>query len=200
MPWRPTGAFELQNAAALAEAEKRWGGHWTHPICRICSIKTSNMLVGGSGERCLSCANCTMVCPTCFCNDMQEVTDLRGMNIERVRVWDSCFSMFSYVHGGNIRPHTRSRYRQWMTHKLASWVDQFGKRGCIGCGRCITWCPVGIDVTAAIEPFERRGDMLNTITAPIATASNPTHVDYPPELRTSRKKLTPSPLTRRVRG
>lgn len=103
-------------------------------------------------QRCLSCANCTMVCPTCFCSRVEEVTDLTGDHAERWREWDSCFTMdFSYIHGGTIRQSTRSRYRQWLTHKLATWFDQFGSSGCVGCGRCITWCPVGIDLTAEVK-------------------------------------------------
>jgi sulfhydrogenase subunit beta (sulfur reductase) len=99
-------------------------------------------------ERCLSCANCTMVCPTCFCTTVEDVTDLTGEHAERRRRWDSCFTVdFSYIHGGSVRATSRSRYRQWMTHKLATWIDQFGVSGCVGCGRCITWCPVGIDIT-----------------------------------------------------
>ncbi len=98
--------------------------------------------------RCLTCANCTMVCPTCFCTTVEDHTDLAGQTAERIRRWDSCFTLdFSYIHGGSVRKETRSRYRQWMTHKLASWIDQFGMSGCVGCGRCITWCPVGIDIT-----------------------------------------------------
>ncbi|HEX9259845.1 MAG TPA: 4Fe-4S dicluster domain-containing protein [Acidimicrobiales bacterium] len=99
-------------------------------------------------DRCLSCANCTLVCPTCFCHTTEDVTDLDGDVAERWRRWDSCFTTaFSYVHGGSIRVSTRSRYRQWLTHKLGTWWDQFGTTGCTGCGRCITWCPVGIDLT-----------------------------------------------------
>ena len=99
-------------------------------------------------ERCLTCGNCTMVCPTCFCTSVEDVTDLTGEEAERWREWDSCFSLdFSYVVGGSVRSSSRSRYRQWMTHKLGTWWDQFGSSGCVGCGRCITWCPVGIDVT-----------------------------------------------------
>jgi ferredoxin len=98
--------------------------------------------------RCLSCGNCTMVCPTCFCSTIEDATDLRDTVAERTRKWDSCFTMdFSYLHGGSVRDETRTRYRQWLTHKFATWVDQFGTSGCVGCGRCITWCPVGIDVT-----------------------------------------------------
>ncbi len=98
--------------------------------------------------RCLACGNCTMVCPTCFCFRVEDVTDLAGEDAERHRSWDSCFTMdHSYLHGGPVRVSNRSRYRQWMTHKLATWIDQFGTSGCVGCGRCITWCPVGIDIT-----------------------------------------------------
>lgn len=102
-------------------------------------------------ERCLSCTNCTMVCPTCFCSTVEDVNDLRGDHSERVRLWSSCFTMeFTHMHGGGIRPTIKDRYRQWMTHKLATWVEQFGTSGCVGCGRCITWCPPGIDITAEV--------------------------------------------------
>jgi sulfhydrogenase subunit beta (sulfur reductase) len=98
--------------------------------------------------RCLNCGNCTMVCPTCFCHTIEDYTDLTGQIAQRWRKLDVCFTLdFSYIHGGSIRATPRSRYRQWLTHKLATWIDQFGCSGCIGCGRCITWCPVAIDIT-----------------------------------------------------
>ncbi len=103
-------------------------------------------------KRCLSCGNCTMVCPTCFCSTVEDVTDLSGNESARMRAWDSCFTMdFSKVAGGNFRITPKSRYRQWLTHKFSSWMEQFGVFGCVGCGRCITWCPVGIDITAEIN-------------------------------------------------
>ena len=106
----------------------------------------------GVADRCLTCANCTLVCPTCFCSTVEETTDLAGQEAERHRRWDSCFTMdFSHIHGGSVRSTARSRYRQWMTHKLATWIDQFGASGCVGCGRCITWCPVGIDITEEVR-------------------------------------------------
>jgi sulfhydrogenase subunit beta (sulfur reductase) len=102
--------------------------------------------------RCLTCANCTMVCPTCFCTTVEDATDLKGEEAQRVRKWDSCFTVdFSYIHGGSIRASPKSRYRQWMTHKLATWIDQFATSGCVGCGRCITWCPVAIDITEEVR-------------------------------------------------
>ena len=113
-------------------------------------------------ERCLTCGNCTMVCPTCFCTSVEDVTDLAGESADRVRTWDSCFSVdYSHIHGGSVRGSGRSRYRQWLTHKFGTWHDQFGTSGCVGCGRCITWCPVGIDVTeelAAIRSTEEGSD------------------------------------------
>ena len=99
------------------------------------------------GERCLSCGNCTSVCPTCFCHSEQDAPALSGAESEHLREWDSCFTRgHSYLHGFTVRPDTRSRYRQWLTHKLGSWHDQSGRRGCVGCGRCLAWCPVGIDI------------------------------------------------------
>lgn len=99
--------------------------------------------------RCLSCTNCTLVCPTCFCTAVEDVTSLAGDRASRTERWDSCFSLdHSYLHGTTVRPDTRSRYRQWLTHKLSTWWDQFGMSGCVGCGRCIAWCPAAIDLTA----------------------------------------------------
>jgi sulfhydrogenase subunit beta (sulfur reductase) len=102
-------------------------------------------------ERCLTCGNCTMVCPTCFCFTIEDTTDLTGQVAERWRRTDSCFTTaFSFISSGSIRTSAKARYRQWLTHKLAAWQDQFGSLGCVGCGRCITWCPVGIDITAEV--------------------------------------------------
>ena len=103
-------------------------------------------------ERCLTCGNCTLVCPTCFCATVEDVTDLTGKQAERWRRWDSCFTMdFSYIHGGSVRYSAAARYRHWLTHKLGTWFDQFGMAGCVGCGRCITWCPAAIDITEEVR-------------------------------------------------
>ena len=110
-------------------------------------------------ERCLGCGSCTFSCPTCFCTTVEDKTDLGGDVATRTRTWDSCFAAdFAYIHGGSVRPTLRERYRQWHTHKLATWVEQFGTSGCVGCGRCTTWCPVGIDLAAeAAAVGESRG-------------------------------------------
>jgi len=101
--------------------------------------------------RCLSCANCTLVCPTCFCTTVEDGSSVAGRDAQRRRKWDSCFTEnFSYIHGGSVRLSVKARYRQWLTHKLAYWIDQFGALGCVGCGRCITWCPGRIDITEEV--------------------------------------------------
>ena len=101
--------------------------------------------------RCLACTNCTMVCPTCFCTTVEDTVDLAGTTAERDQRWDSCFTLdFTLLGGTHVRGTVRSRYRQWLTHKLSTWEDQFGELGCVGCGRCVTWCPVGIDLTEEV--------------------------------------------------
>ena len=123
--------------------------------------------------RCLSCTNCTLVCPTCFCSTVEDVTDLTGQSAERWRRWDSCFTLdHSYLHGGSVRPTTRDRYRQWLTHKLGTWIDQFGHSGCVGCGRCITWCPVGIDLTAEVAAL-REGSAPGTVAGSAVALTEP---------------------------
>jgi sulfhydrogenase subunit beta (sulfur reductase) len=128
-------------------------------------------------DRCLACANCTSVCPTCFCASVEDVSDLSGDHVRRERSWDSCFTMeHSYMNTGTVRKTTASRYRQWLTHKLATWIDQFGTSGCVGCGRCITWCPVGIDLTeevAAIRDTKNGADFERIPATPASAGDKP---------------------------
>ena len=151
---------DLQEAAAKVDAAAR------QQVRRIDSAGIKELLYDNFehprwenvADRCLTCANCTMVCPTCFCTSVEDATDITGDHAERWRRWDSCFTQnFSYIHGGSVRTSGKARYRQWMTHKLASWIDQFGSSGCVGCGRCITWCPVGIDITEEVRAIREGG-------------------------------------------
>jgi sulfhydrogenase subunit beta (sulfur reductase) len=147
---RPAEAAEVARGEELTENASRQMGRSldTENIQQILYQSADHPRWDVVAARCLTCANCTMVCPTCFCTTIEDVIDLGGTRAERLRKWDSCFTMdFSYIHGGSVRPSVRARYRHWLTHKLASWIDQFGTSGCVGCGRCITWCPVGIDIT-----------------------------------------------------
>ncbi|MGD9591737.1 MAG: 4Fe-4S dicluster domain-containing protein [Candidatus Berkiella sp.] len=99
-------------------------------------------------SRCINCANCALACPTCFCSTNEDVSDIEQETTTRTKVWDTCFSQeYSHIHDANVRSSSKSRYRQWLTHKLGTWHDQFDTSGCVGCGRCLTWCPVGIDLT-----------------------------------------------------
>ncbi len=110
-------------------------------------------------KQCLSCGNCTQVCPTCFCHDEVEQPSLDGNNSEHLREWGSCFTQnHSYIHGKTIRPDIKSRYKQWLTHKFSTWHDQYGTSGCVGCGRCITWCPTGIDTPYVIQQICKDDD------------------------------------------
>lgn len=156
--WEPASAYLLQIAQqGLKDAANSM-------IRQIKSLDTvPEMLLSNLehpywselGERCLSCTSCTLVCPTCFCWDVEDSTDLSGNNTQRDRIWDSCFNpAYSSQAGGNTRPTTKSRYRQWLTHKMGSWVQQFGSFGCVGCGLCITWCPAKIDITEEIKVLQ----------------------------------------------
>jgi sulfhydrogenase subunit beta (sulfur reductase) len=142
------GELETAGQVSIRAAEQMGRELATADIKELLYRNSDNPRWDNVAERCLTCGNCTMVCPTCFCTTVDDLTDLTGEHAERWRRWDSCFTLdFSYIHGGSVRISTKARYRQWMTHKLASWIDQFGTSGCVGCGRCITWCPVGIDIT-----------------------------------------------------
>jgi ferredoxin len=150
VPWRDATPADVEAADAVTDDAARRMGRTldTKGIRDRLMTNLEHPRWQVVADRCLGCANCTMVCPTCFCTSVEDTTDLSGDLATRSRRWDSCFTAdFAYVHGGSTRPSLRARYRQWLTHKLATWHDQFGTSGCVGCGRCITWCPVGIDIT-----------------------------------------------------
>jgi sulfhydrogenase subunit beta (sulfur reductase) len=154
LPQRPAGREELAAAArVVARAAQNMGRELnTRGIKELLYASYEHPRWDEVAARCLTCGNCTAVCPTCFCHTLEDTTDLPGSTAARRRRLDVCFSVdFSYIHGGSIRPSERSRYRQWLTHKLATWIDQFGCSGCVGCGRCITWCPVAIDITEEVR-------------------------------------------------
>jgi ferredoxin len=153
LPTQPAAAAQEQEAAAARQraVDQIQRQMNTEGIRDLLLTNLEHPRWDEVATRCLSCTNCTMVCPTCFCSSVEEVSDLTGDHVERRRRWDSCFNVdFSYMNGGSVRNSIRSRYRQWLTHKLASWIDQFDTSGCVGCGRCITWCPVGIDLTEEV--------------------------------------------------
>ncbi|MCX6543035.1 MAG: 4Fe-4S dicluster domain-containing protein [Acidobacteria bacterium] len=154
MARRPATVEEIGTADAIvARAVTRMGRSvTTQGLAESLARSAEHPHWEAVARRCLTCANCTMVCPTCFCATVGDGTDLSGAHASRVRMWDSCFTLdFSLIHGGSVRPSPYARYRQWLTHKFSTWVDQFGTFGCVGCGRCLTWCPVGIDVTEELR-------------------------------------------------
>lgn len=152
-------ASDADKSAAKAQREAAANGQKRAMVSGVAELLAANLESPhweDVAKRCMSCGNCTMVCPTCFCTTMEDATDLTGLKAERVRKWDSCFSIdYSYIHGGSLRTSASARYRQWMTHKLSHWVKQFGVSGCVGCGRCIIWCPVGIDITAEAKAIQK---------------------------------------------
>jgi formate hydrogenlyase subunit 6/NADH:ubiquinone oxidoreductase subunit I len=158
VPRRPARPEENQAARRVMENTARQMGRSmdTVDLKDLLYRNYDNPRWDDVASRCLTCANCTMVCPTCFCTTVEDVTDLTGERAERWQKWDSCFTTdFSYIHGGSVRTSAKARYRQWMTHKLATWIDQFGTSGCVGCGRCITWCPVAIDITEEVRAIRQ---------------------------------------------
>ncbi len=158
--WQPAGAFDLARVTQVTQRTERQIQRQvtTSDLPQLLYDRIDHPYWDTITSRCLSCANCTLVCPTCFCSTIEDTSDTTGTKSTRTRLWDSCFILdFSHVNGGNSRPAVKSRFRQWMTHKLAAWIDQFGRSGCVGCGRCIAWCPIGIDITEELSRLRSQG-------------------------------------------
>jgi ferredoxin len=154
LPHRAATAAEIASARAVVARTAQSMGRTlaVDGVRELLARNSEHPRWDAVAERCLTCGNCTLVCPTCFCTTVEDSSDPGGESFSRVRRWDSCFSTdFSYLHGGAVRTSAKSRYRHWITHKLSTWFDQFGSSGCVGCGRCITWCPVGIDITEEVR-------------------------------------------------
>ncbi|MFN2144140.1 MAG: 4Fe-4S dicluster domain-containing protein [Anaerolineales bacterium] len=158
LDWEPATAFCQQAAQRGLDHAVRSMGRQIRDIESVPDAILNNLEHGhwlDVSARCMSCGNCTFVCPTCFCWDAVDEVSVTTKETSRYRVWDSCFNLaYSAQAGGNTRPSTKSRYRQWLSHKFGNWQKQFDVLGCVGCGRCITWCPAGIDVTEEVKVFQ----------------------------------------------
>ncbi len=149
---------DIDNAATLQT--KRIPFDNTRPLRDLLFANLGHPRWDDVAERCLSCGNCTSVCPTCFCHSEADKPSLDGTSSEHQREWDSCFTAgHSELGSKPIRDNTKKRYRQWLTHKVGSWFDQFDTSGCVGCGRCMTWCPVGIDLTEELAAISGESNM-----------------------------------------
>lgn len=153
------GVVEALRDASVAAISKRLE---TRGLAAFLAANLDHRNWDDVAKRCFACGNCTLVCPTCFCSGFDDALSLDGTTATRTRRWDSCFGLdYSYIHGGPVRREVSSRYRQWMTHKLSSWHSQFGTSGCVGCGRCVTWCPAAIDITAEVAVMRRSEDAVH---------------------------------------
>ncbi|HET9655422.1 MAG TPA: 4Fe-4S dicluster domain-containing protein [Kineosporiaceae bacterium] len=176
VPARPASPADLSAADRVARTAAE------HILRRLDVDGLREVLQSAAGSpvwdevatQCLACMNCTAVCPTCFCTSVADSTDLTGGTTTRHRVWDSCFSTeYSAVHGRSVRAGVAARYRQWVTHRFAAWVDQFQSVGCVGCGRCITWCPAGIDLTRRLADVRAERETATARARALAPTGDP---------------------------
>ncbi len=112
------------------------------------------------GQQCLSCGSCSMVCPTCYCFDVNDEVALGSRAGTRVRSWDSClFKTHALVAGGENFRHSRaSRIKFRFYHKQRGFVAEYGRPSCVGCGRCAASCPAGIDIVTVIQKIRGQAD------------------------------------------
>jgi sulfhydrogenase subunit beta (sulfur reductase) len=164
LPIREASAAELELAEVRLEQARGHMGRQmeTRGLAELLTVAVEHTHWDEVAKRCLGCGNCTMVCPTCFCSSMADGSGLADGSASRTRTWDSCFTLqFSYTTAGPVRNTIRARYRHWLRHKLCTWWEQFGTSGCVGCGRCITWCPAGIDLTREIAAIRGQAPALS---------------------------------------
>ncbi|GFP31840.1 hypothetical protein HKBW3S42_00146 [Candidatus Hakubella thermalkaliphila] len=105
---------------------------------------------------CLNCGICTYVCPTCYCFNITD--EQRGLCGQRIRTWDSCmYPLFTLeTSGHNPRSLKLQRFRQRFNHKFSYYPSLYGEFLCVGCGRCILSCPVGIDIREVLKEHLER--------------------------------------------
>ncbi|HEU19513.1 MAG TPA: 4Fe-4S ferredoxin [Deltaproteobacteria bacterium] len=106
-------------------------------------------------KSCLACGTCTYLCPTCHCFDITD--EVKGDEGKRVRTWDSCMYWLFTIEtsGHNPRTSQKQRWRQRLLHKFRYFVDNFGAIACVGCGRCVMYCPVNIDIRKIVNDISK---------------------------------------------
>lgn len=149
-----TGAEEAEKIASKKMASSPARDLPIEGVEKKLDVLTESPFWDGIHEKCIGCNTCTFLCPTCHCFDI--VDEASGDKGQRVRNWDSCLSSLYSLEtsGHNPRPTGRERTRQRIMHKLNYFPKNFGKIACVGCGRCILYCPVNFDIRQTIVEIQ----------------------------------------------